>query len=210
MKSFVFDGLEKLNKKDMSHAVSIITNAFSEDPCLKYLLNSEEYDHDKAKFIHEYTLKIGFFYGSVQTASSANEGVSIWMPPKRVTTSPLMFIRAGGLSLRKNVDLKVIDRIQVYGDYCGSLHQKYVKEPHWYLESIAVDPKEQGKGFAGKLLRPALDYFDKYGFPCYLETHNPKNVTFYEKYGFNVMEIGKLPGTNKPHWAMLRQAQVIK
>jgi hypothetical protein len=125
-----FDGLERLKKKDMAHAVSVITNAFSEDPCLKYLLNSEEYDYNKAKYIHEYTLKIGFLYGLVLTTSSAHEGIGIWMPPKRVETTPLMFIRAGGLSLRKTVDSKMINRIQTYGDYCGSLHHKYVKEPH--------------------------------------------------------------------------------
>ena len=49
-----------------------------------------------------------------------------------------------------------------------------------------------------------LKYFDENNQSCYLETHNQKNVAYYEKYGFKVVEVGCLPGTQKTHWAMLR------
>jgi hypothetical protein len=45
------------------------------------------------------------------------------------------------------------------------------------------------------------------GQSCYLETHNFRNVAYYEKYGFKTMEIGLLPGTNTEHFAMLREAK---
>lgn len=53
-------------------------------------------------------------------------------------------------------------------------------------------------------LRPVFDYLDRQGLPCYLDTHNPANLPFYEHYGFKVVEEGRLPGTDRPHWAMLR------
>lgn len=205
MNNINFGELKTLNKQDLPRAISIITNAFSEDPCLKFLLDSEEYDYNKAKHIHEYTLRLGFLYGLVLTTSPKNEGIAIWMPPKYVDTSAWMFIRAGGLKLNKLVDKKAVDRLDAYGKYASSLHHKHAKRAHWYLESLSVDPLEQGKGYASRLLKPALEYFDKHKFSCYLETHNAKNVSLYEKYGFKVMEIGSLPGTDKPHWAMLRE-----
>jgi len=57
--------------------------------------------------------------------------------------------------------VKIIDRIQKYGDYSKEIHHKYANRAHWYLLSIAVDKKEQGKGHAHKLLKPVLDYLDK-------------------------------------------------
>jgi hypothetical protein len=41
--------------------------------------------------------------------------------------------------------------------------------------------------------------------PCYLETHNQKNVPIYRHYGFKVVEEDIVPGTEITHWAMLRQ-----
>ncbi len=103
MKKINFNGLEHLDKKQIPQVVSLLSGAFSEDPCLKYLLDSDEYDYDKVKYLHEYSIKIGFLYGLVLTTSENIEGVGIWMPPKRVDTTPLMFIRAGGLNLKKTI-----------------------------------------------------------------------------------------------------------
>ena len=49
------------------------------------------------------------------------------------------------------------------------------------------------------------EYFDANDQACFLETHNQKNVAFYEKYGFEVVEAGCLPDTTTTHWAMLRK-----
>ena len=49
-----------------------------------------------------------------------------------------------------------------------------------------------------------LDRCDREGVPCYLETHNEQNLGLYEHFGFEVKEKGVLPGSNRSHWAMLR------
>jgi len=62
MKKIELAGLHNLTKKDFPIAVSRITDAFDEDPCLMYLLDSENYDPEKAKYIHEYSMKLGYKY----------------------------------------------------------------------------------------------------------------------------------------------------
>ncbi len=87
--------LSDFRKADSELAVKTLTNAFCEDPCLKYLLDSKTYDPEKARHIHEYTIKIGLLYGLITKTSERLEGVSIWLPPDRVDVSSWMFIRAG-------------------------------------------------------------------------------------------------------------------
>lgn len=203
--------LLKLRKNNLNNAVDCLTDAFSEDPCFRYLLQSDDYDPDKARFIHEYTLKYAIQYRNVFITSNNLEGVGVWLPPKVNSHSSLMhiwnFIAAGGLKMDQQVNAGTIDIMRKYGSYSSKFHHKYTKGSHWYLMSIGVAKNYQGKGFAKNLILPMLDYFDKNEQSCFLETHNSSNVSYYEKYGFRTMEIGKLPGSDINHWAMLRKPQ---
>jgi GNAT superfamily N-acetyltransferase len=197
-------GLINLERSCIDKAVGTLTSAFSEDPCLKYLLDSEIYDCSKARHIHRYSINLGLRYGAAFATSRDVEGICIWMPPPRAATTTWMFVRAGGLGLRAGVDPGIIKRLKEYGDYSAAIHHRHAPFPHWYLLSIAVDKGCQGKGYANRLMNPIMEFFDRGHQPCYLETHNRNNVAFYEKYGFKVVEIGCLPGSQKTHWGMLR------
>lgn len=116
-----------------------------------------------------------------------------------------MFIRAGGLGLRKTVDKDVIRRFSEYGEYSAAFHHRVAPGPHWYHLSIGVAKAARGKGLARALIEPMLAEFDKSGLPCYLETHNPANVALYKKFGFALAETGTLPRSQTTHFAMLRK-----
>jgi ribosomal protein S18 acetylase RimI-like enzyme len=65
------------------------------------------------------------------------------------------------------------------------------RDPHWYLAMIGVDPSLQGRGIGAQLMQPVLDEADRDGLLAYLESSNPLNVPWYEKFGFHVT--GELP-----------------
>ena len=73
-------------------------------------------------------------------------------------------------------------------DYMGPAHKRLVPFDHWYLQSLAVEPKEQGKGYGSFLLRSMFEKIDKQGLPVYLETNTESNVVFYQKHGFEILE----------------------
>jgi len=79
-----------------------------------------------------------------------------------------------------------------------------------FMFTIGVDPAFQGRGFTGALIKPILQRLDRERLPCYLDTHDPKNISLYEKYGFEVVEESKIPETNIHlyAYAMLRQNQI--
>jgi ribosomal protein S18 acetylase RimI-like enzyme len=75
------------------------------------------------------------------------------------------------------------------------------------MQTIGIAPQFQGKGYANKLLRPMLSRIDDDGLPCYLETVDEQNVSFYEHFGFKIVDKSNVPETTLINWAMLRETQ---
>jgi ribosomal protein S18 acetylase RimI-like enzyme len=80
------------------------------------------------------------------------------------------------------------------------------EEPHWYLPMIGVDTFQQNRGIGSSLMREALARCDEDGLPAYLESSNPRNISLYRRFGFEVVgeiRVGDIP----PLVPMLRKAQ---
>jgi predicted N-acetyltransferase YhbS len=61
-------------------------------------------------------------------------------------------------------------------------------EQHWRLGPVGVLPSHQGKGIGTTLLNRFCKEVDACLTPVYLETDTDKNVRFYERFGFQVVE----------------------
>lgn len=61
----------------------------------------------------------------------------------------------------------------------------------WILHLLAVSPNRQGRGLASQLLQPVLDTAATDDAAVYLETSNPRNVSFYQRFGFALL--GEVP-----------------
>ena len=80
--------------------------------------------------------------------------------------------------------------------------EAHPEEPHWYLAIIGSDPDVRGKGFGNALMRSRLERCDAEFAPAYLESSNPDNVPYYERFGFEVTGEIVVPGgpTLVPMW----------
>jgi ribosomal protein S18 acetylase RimI-like enzyme len=78
------------------------------------------------------------------------------------------------------------------------------EEPHWYLAIIGSDPTVRGSGCGHALMRSRLDRCDAEHAPAYLESSNPDNIAYYNRFGFEVTgQVQLAPGS--PHvWTMWR------
>jgi ribosomal protein S18 acetylase RimI-like enzyme len=85
-------------------------------------------------------------------------------------------------------------------DAMGSYHPH---EPHWYLSLIGVDPPQQGKGYGAALMAHALLQCDRDKQLAYLESTNPKNISLYQRHGFEILGTIQV-GTSPPLFPMLR------
>lgn len=69
---------------------------------------------------------------------------------------------------------------------------------------IGVVPDSKGKGHGSKLMKPMIDYADKYNYPIYLESSKYENLPFYKKHGFEVLGRVQPYSERPPFWPMLR------
>ncbi|MDO4295836.1 MAG: GNAT family N-acetyltransferase [bacterium] len=76
--------------------------------------------------------------------------------------------------------------------WTGQLHQNR----RLHIIYLAVNPQMQHHGIAAHLLEEAISYAQAHKLMISLETHNEKNVAFYERFGF------KLYGVMKKHFSL--------
>ena len=101
----------------------------------------------------------------------------------------LLFLRGKALRMRK----------------WGSIWAKHHPDkPHCHLEAIGVLPERQGQGVGSLLLKHFCAYVDELKQAAYLEADQPKNVRFYERFGFNVVEEAHV--FSLTNWFMWRNA----
>jgi ribosomal protein S18 acetylase RimI-like enzyme len=68
--------------------------------------------------------------------------------------------------------------------------KNYPPNTFWYIEVVCVKPSAQGRGVGKVLLEWIINEAE--GAPCFLESTTEKNVAFYEKYGFKLVEVGEM------------------
>ena len=199
----------QVQKKDILSTAGVLTEAFLNDPFFKYIMNGD-YGRDKLYYFQQFTVRYGMKYGNVFASSGNIEGAAVWLPPGSTHIGAIRFVKGGGVILRqlfpRNLSerFKFFTRLLNYSNYSNEIHIRNAPFPHWYLMAIGISDKYRQQGYASRLMKPMLEYFDSINIPCYLETHNEKNLAIYEHFGFRITEAGKLPGTDKPHFAMMR------
>lgn len=77
-----------------------------------------------------------------------------------------------------------------------------LREPHWHLGPMAVDPPWQGRKVGSRMLAACLSHTDESGAVSYLETDRLVNVAFYEGFGFQT--VTQITVLDVPNWLMRR------
>ena len=78
--------------------------------------------------------------------------------------------------------------------------------PHYYLWGIAVDPVYKRKGIGSALMTSVILKAETDKKPIYLETHDEKNVVYYQNIGFELVRKDYIPKHKLPVWCMLRKS----
>jgi ribosomal protein S18 acetylase RimI-like enzyme len=167
--------------------------AFFDDPVMRWMLPDDDLRRLK---LHRLFAAITRYHhlsrGGVEVATATSpDGVgaaALWDPPGQWQTSRIDELRAipglfmaFGASLRRGLEVTEL------------MKEAHPEEPHWYLAVIGSDPTVRGKGFGQALMRSRLDRCDAEHAPAYLESSNPDNVPYYERFGFEPTGEIKLP-----------------
>lgn len=194
-----------LKKHHVKQAMEVAGRAFENYPTNLHMFPDDKERKKKSKYGFNVILKYGLRHGIVHATTPDLEGVAVWLPPKRVHMSAWDALRCGGVYAMRKTGLRPLLRGLPIFNYLDPAHKKHAPFDHWYLQLLAVDPDEQGKGHGSKLLRAMFANIQKEKLPIYLETNKEINVEYYKNHGFKVLEHEIIPKTNVPIWCMLKK-----
>jgi ribosomal protein S18 acetylase RimI-like enzyme len=129
---------------------------------------------------------------------------AVWLPPGRFPWSTGRKLAAApSLSRVLVADPR---RFRTFLRYGANLERAQPTEPRWYLEVLSVRPEYQRHGLGSRLVAPILERADRDQVPCDLETANPANVAFYQRFGFEVVKTLQEVVPGGPTVTMMRRA----
>ena len=179
---------------DPRTTANILTKAFLFDPFFSWLFPGKSHEsnlHQWWYFLTRHASKNPEWALSVDEGNSTS---SIW-------TKPILDLNESDNSDDDEQDAFVNlmhelvgDRISQVLEAFAEVNANHPSQPHWYLQAVGTVPEMQSKGRAAKLLQPILEICDKEETGAYLESTNPRNLSFYYRLGFETQKELSLDG----------------
>ena len=186
--------IKTYSKEERQIAVNILLLAFSSDPFQRYLMP------DSSIFLKNSA--IWFDNAANQSISlkallgtTNYSGVALWFPPNFIVD-----FDAIGETLK---DLPSNSQKDIF-QYFNAFEENKPKDA-WYLEYLGVDPMSHSLGLGSLILKDSLSKIDALHQPAYLESSNPRNMSLYERHGFETVNKFQF-GDGPPIHTMFREA----
>ena len=188
-----------ISAREHSSAIEILTEAFADDPMVKYVVNEKR--RELVRKIYGVMFKAYCGNGNAYFDSPDMNGMILWIDSEE---DPGLgaWIMSGALKMLI-FPSRSLNRLMKVGRVVSKVHKECIQERHLHLIFIAVSPASQRKGIGRQLLSLLTREADSRGLQCYLETQNSSNLAFYESFGFSVVkEIEISPELRS--WSMVR------
>ena len=198
------ENLYRIQKKDVAKASRVLAEAFHDDPVWVNLIPDNKIRKEKLPAVFEFSIKYTIHYGECYSPTEAIEGVAIWIPDKYTTQTFWRVLRSGAMFSTFKMG-SIGRKLEKTFMPLDADREKNIDPPYMYLQAIGISPEEQGQGFGKKLLFSMFERLDREGIPVYLETETEKNAKMYKKYGFEVVQEGKLHDLDFYLWEMIRR-----
>ena len=147
-------GLKNVSKTEAKHAAETLTRAFHEYPMLKYFYPDDTNREKISYYFLASSVFSGVKSGEVYTTSVDMEGVAVWMSSDRYPKSMMDSIRSVPFSITYGLFRHGVYKMKAVGDHIDSVKERLAPARHMLLQTLGVDPQHQGKGYAGKLIKP--------------------------------------------------------
>ncbi len=189
-------------------AVRTLSRAFAFDPFFARVFPDPTTREAAVLWYFEATTRACIALGGADAMMNLDgpTGVALWIPTNGEIVPEI--VRASNLDRRADVFGRDAEaRYQSLVGPFGDLHRLTMPDAHRYLTILGVDPDHQGRGVGGAVLAPGLAAADRDGIACYTETTLDRNVPFYERHGFTVVESGIVDSV--PFWTFRREPHVV-
>ncbi|GLU47052.1 GNAT family N-acetyltransferase [Nocardiopsis ansamitocini] len=189
-------GVRVATSADIDVVAETLADAFTDYSWTRWALPADSYQ-DRLRAMQRYfTERVGLPYGRVHIVDGGT-AAAVWTLPD-TAIDPQVFVAPELLELYG-------ERLSAGAEADAVLAGHRPDRPCWFLATVGVRGRDQGKGLGSRVLAPGLRAARESGHAAFLETSERRNVDFYERLGFTVTAEVDLPGDAPRTWCMLRE-----
>ena len=192
--------VRKATPADTPRLAQALALAFDGDPPMRWFLRDDARRVEHAREMFEVMLRAVHLVRDACYTTDDVIGGALWVPPGRWQLGFIQQLRLLPGMIR--VFGRDLPRAQRGLTVMDSGHPR---KPHWYLDSLGVEPGWQGRGIGSALMGPVLEICDRERMPAYLNAGSPRSRELYRRHGFEVTEEFRLPDEGPPLWRMWRK-----
>jgi ribosomal protein S18 acetylase RimI-like enzyme len=164
---------------DKNLVINILTESFADNKSINYILKQDGKKAVRLKRLMDYSFDACYRSGEILLSNDKKACALIIFPDKKritlksiIADVKLMFMVTGLNKAKKAMQRE------------AAIKKLHPKELIAYLWFIGVENKEQGKGIGSSLIKEIIGYYNKLNKTICLETSTPKNIPWYQKFGF--------------------------
>ena len=205
--------LYRVQGEDLPKLRELLTECFAEDPLYHSLIPDDE---TRKRLLPElFECDLSEFFENCEIFADSRElngvlVVSDESEPYNVfqyyLTELKALLKTDEYLIREDMSLKTFRNFLLGRDYLNSrwtdqLHQ----ENRLHIIYLAVRPSMQHHGISGQLIGEAIRYAGEHRMMISLETHNERNVSLYQHFGFKVYGVVEKDYFHLKQYCMVRE-----
>ena len=169
----------KATEVDKPLVIQILTSSFHDNKSVNFIVKQDENWFRRIQALMAYSFEVCIRFGKVYLSDDRAACALVLFPDEKKTTldAILLDIQLVFATIGLNRVFKVLGRE-------SKVKKLHPKERLYYIWFIGVDPQYHRLGIGSKLLKEILsDAKSRDRMPC-LETSTPRNVPWYQSFGF--------------------------
>ena len=187
--------IRRATRERVPALAAMLARAFADDPMILVTLGPGDVEDRMRRYftlIDELWADLGVLFEADEAA-----GVAAWVSPEHVNGLAL-----SNALMREGLHALSPDGGERHDALWDWVESRIPNEPHWFLDQIGVDPDRQDEGIGRALMEFGLEHARRDAMPAFLETGVARNVGYYERFGFRVVEEGDAPMDGPYVWFM--------
>jgi GNAT superfamily N-acetyltransferase len=187
-----------VREEDVEPLAAMLARSFHDDPVTRWVYVSDRRRSHWSQRFFRWQVERLLDQDATWTVDDG-AGAALWALPGRWREETRETLRLLRLTLPG-----VLPRLPRVLVGLGQVEARHPAGRHMYLAVLGVDPDRQGEGLGSQVIRPGLDLCDQERLPAYLETGKERNLAFYGRHGFEVVDRLDLP-KGPPVWFLWRE-----
>jgi ribosomal protein S18 acetylase RimI-like enzyme len=177
-------GVRRATAQDIPALAKMLARAFLDDPVASWAWRAQELRLQALERFQAVRMRQLIAEEEIWTTDDLT-CAALWAPPDR-----------WHMTLRETAQLvpcfmrpRLLARVPLVALGWERLERAHPpKPPHFYLAVLGTEPAAQGRGLGSAVLGGVLEQCDRDGVAAYLESSKERNVDFYARHGFRVLE----------------------